>query len=500
MDTAGSSLIGVDGGTDEEKLRELLTFGCECTELDFKEVIDFDNKKEKLELVKDIVSMANHYPGGYLVIGACDDGTPSDRACENDWKKFDSAVLNDQLKSYIDVPIRLYSQHHDLGGHVFQVICVMSPKNGLPIPFSKPGRYDAGKGRQSTVFDKGVFLRRENAQNLPISYSQWGEILEVHDQAVRREERSSIDELIRRMTNALSEGGKLPVLTPGMPDDAICGALSECFERGATERIKRYIGQLKNLARNDASLIRELAIVACHAALYSDDEIFLSVAQAFYDLAQTAPLNSRNMLELQLELAVNAYIVGSAAVRSMRWETIAPLVNRPMNRDGYVYASWLRECQVNNSRARTIDSETSGSLISKALERMREGQALRPDVLGTWEGDDESPARELLLNSLCSFDYLYCVVVYTEGKGHGEAYPGCVLYKRQRIQQVIDALVSSDDSMRRRLLRDSDDEQLACGLRNLAELMRNEAMSHSLWLYDLDPTGSINSFIAQYGL
>lgn len=498
MAIADGSLIEVDGRTDGEKLRELLSFGCECTELDFKEVINFSSKKEKLEFVKDIVSMANHYPGGYLVIGACDDGTPSGRAGENDWDKFDPAILNDQVNGYIDVPIRLYSQHHNLGGHEFQVVCVLSPKDGLPIPFNRPGRYDAGNRKQGTVFDKGMFLRRENAQNLPIAYSQWGEILEVHDRAVRNEERSSIDSLIKRITSALSEGGRLPILTPGMPVDAVCDALAECFERGGTERIKRYVGQLKSLARDDLSAVSSLTVVACHAAMYSNEDVFLAVAQAFYDLAQSTQLFLQTSLELQLELAVNAYIAGSAAVRSMLWEVIAPLVNRPVNRDGYVYASWLRECQVNNSRAKTIDNKSSDNLIAKALERMRVSRALRPDIVGVWEGNDESPAREVLLSSLCSFDFLYCVVVYAEGKGYGDAYPGCVLYKHQRVQQVVNALVSTDDGMRRRLLREADDKQLAVGLRGLTELMHNEAMNHSMWFYDFDPSGAVQGFIARY--
>ena len=79
-------MILVDGRIDEEKLRELLEWGAECTELDFKETIDLSVKINELEFVKDAVSMLNHYPGGYLVVGVTDDGKPSSRAEHSAWR------------------------------------------------------------------------------------------------------------------------------------------------------------------------------------------------------------------------------------------------------------------------------------------------------------------------------------------------------------------------------------------------------------------------------
>lgn len=62
-------MIVVDGRTDREKLFELLKSGGECSELDFKETLDFSKKIDELDFVKDAVSMCNRYPGGYIVIG-----------------------------------------------------------------------------------------------------------------------------------------------------------------------------------------------------------------------------------------------------------------------------------------------------------------------------------------------------------------------------------------------------------------------------------------------
>ena len=488
-------MIAIDGITDEEKLAELLAFGCECTELEFKEAINFNDGKERLGLVVDIVAMANHYPGGFIVIGVCDNGSPSAHSRESDWNRFDTAHLNDLINKYVDAPIRMVSQHQIMDGHEYQVICVLSPDDGLPIPFSKDGTYDSGNGNQKTVFRKGVFIRRENAQNTPISYSQWDEVLKVHDEAVRAQERHLIDELVRNINGALSERECPPLLEPDFSGDVAMSALEDCFERGRLEGIRRYLVQLRNLARNDATYVQRIATVACFAALYDEEALFLEAADAFHKLATGCTGESSSDLELQLELAVNGYIIGASAVRSSMWSVISPLVNKTVIRGGYVWASWLRECQVNNSRARNIDSDPSGTLISLSLERMRQDQTLHPDVVGSWDEESGQEIRDLLLSSLCSFDYLYCVCVYAEGEGMGEAYPGCVVYRSRRIQEVIDLLVSPDEGMRRSLLKKADDSRLAAALSILTKLIRDEAMSHGYILYDCDPTGSIDRFI-----
>lgn len=62
--------------TDREFLNLLLKQG-ESQRLDFKQKLDLSDNKAKLEFVKDVISMANRAPGGHLVIGVCDDGTPT---------------------------------------------------------------------------------------------------------------------------------------------------------------------------------------------------------------------------------------------------------------------------------------------------------------------------------------------------------------------------------------------------------------------------------------
>ena len=97
-------MIVVDGRTDIEKLKELLATGTECSELDFKETLDLTKREDELHFVKDAVSMFNRYPGGYIIIGATNEGEPSALCEDVDWKQFDGARLTDKIRAYVDAP------------------------------------------------------------------------------------------------------------------------------------------------------------------------------------------------------------------------------------------------------------------------------------------------------------------------------------------------------------------------------------------------------------
>ncbi|TLM73139.1 helix-turn-helix domain-containing protein [Pseudarthrobacter sp. NamB4] len=66
-----------DGQVSEEKLAELLALGAEHSSLDFKKELNLNEPLKKLDFIKDCAAMMNQPHGGYLVIGANDDGTPA---------------------------------------------------------------------------------------------------------------------------------------------------------------------------------------------------------------------------------------------------------------------------------------------------------------------------------------------------------------------------------------------------------------------------------------
>ncbi|MFP3637008.1 helix-turn-helix domain-containing protein, partial [Bacillus sp. SIMBA_033] len=82
-----------DGKVGEEKLGELLALGAEKPDLDFKAELDLGNPAKKLDFIKDCAAMMNLPRGGYLVIGANDDGTPAQNATAPTKEMFDSGAL-----------------------------------------------------------------------------------------------------------------------------------------------------------------------------------------------------------------------------------------------------------------------------------------------------------------------------------------------------------------------------------------------------------------------
>ncbi|RRF89831.1 MAG: ATP-binding protein [Coriobacteriaceae bacterium] len=184
--------IVVDGRTDIDKLRELLATTTECSELDFKETLDLSKKGDELNFVKDAVSMFNRYPGGYIIVGATNEGEPSEIVEDIDWKQFDGARLTDKIRSYVNAPLTLISALHEIDGHRYCLICMPSINNGLPVPFAKLGQFRNDKGDLEVVFRPGDITRRDGAQNRPIEYLQWNEILARHDAVIREDESKRI--------------------------------------------------------------------------------------------------------------------------------------------------------------------------------------------------------------------------------------------------------------------------------------------------------------------
>lgn len=488
-------MILVDGRVDEEKLRELLEWGSECTELDFKEIIDLSAKINELEFVKDAVSMLNHYPGGYLVVGATDDGRPSDRVEQTEWRHLDGDILTKKVRKYVDGTPVITSKTHMIGGHKYCLICMKSPEDGMPMPFNKNGQ-----SGNELVFREGEIIRRDGAGNGRIKYSQWGEILEQHDRIVRASERERVDDLIERVSEAIADAGRTPPLEIGMSEEALRPAIEACFEKEEIGKLTRYADKLGSALIRGEDAFAELASLGAYSALNKNEAVFMAAVDALYDYYERISSSGPGSYEGKLKISVALYELGAAAVRSRCWSFISPMVNRQSPGPYFPYASWLRECQVDASRAGLFKEQQYGMMISCALEDMKEHKSLCPDYdfesIGesgcalTWE-----EASEEVLDSLCSFDFLYCVCVYAEGDGQGEAYPACVAFNERRVSRIIAKLYGKSESMRRELLTKSDDRLLAQATSSLWEVIYHQASQSGQWSWHFETTGMINAFL-----
>lgn len=489
-------LIVVDGRIGEEKLLELLAHGGECAELDFKETLDLTSRKDELSFVKDAISMHNNYPGGYIIVGACDDGSPSDICLDLNWSQFDGRKLTDKVRRYVDALPEITSQHHCVDGHEYCLICVMSLPDGLPIPFSKDGQ---GAGNK-LAFRRGDIFVRDGSGNDVVKHSQWGKILQQYERRIREDERSHINTLISRISDALTEHGKTPPLFPGMEDDALVEALDRCFEANDTRKISVFITKLKNTLNSGDEAMSDLTAVGSFAALYDDWRIFEQVIDVLYDFyCGIEPWGDGDPYK-RLEVATAVYVIGASAVRSKRWKWILPLVNKQGGlKTGYIYASWIRECQVSASRSNVFDDEEQGMLISHANKLVAEHESFKPDVLAMhYDKSNGDQLNDVVLDSLCAFDMLFCICVNAVGEGHGGAYPSCALFKDERVAPVARALLSSDSKVRRELLPGCSDEDVANAFRQFWTEATRQSMQHGIWQWDLDGSGVIQSFLKEH--
>lgn len=491
-------MIVVDGRTDKEKLFELLNSGGECSELDFKETLDFSKKIDELHFVKDAVSMCNRYPGGYIVIGADDDGKPSEISEQTNWSQFDGAVLTDKIRKYVDAPLAAISQLHDVDGHTYCLICLLSPEDGLPVPFAKLGQTADGKGRQSVVFREGEFSRRDGAQNRCIEYAQWAEMLGQHDGRVRKDESKRMDLLVDKIIAVLGVRGKTPPLVYGMDEHALVEALAICFEQKEDEKLARFIGQVASQFQSESDALNELVGIGAYAVAYYNDAIFIKVVDALYDCYASIDESKADRSTRHLKVAVACYELGAQLVRLKRWDLIAPFVNRQSPANPYsLYASWIRDCQVESVRAGLFKDADSGMMISVALENATKHPIVAPDCgLDSENGD---LGRDRYLDLLCSFDFLYCLCVFVSGVGTGLAYPACCAYSENRIAGVVSRFFGNDQGPRRELLPDADDDKVALGLRALYKLAGEEALRNDGRFYwGFDPTRALSHFLNEH--
>jgi predicted HTH transcriptional regulator len=128
----------------------------ESRSLDFKERFDPKEPSEWVELIKDLVAMANT-GGGVIVVGVCNNGQPS-TADVQPVLDLDPAKITDKVESYTRVSFEDFeiSEATHKGSRV--AVIVVGPSLEAPIAFTRPGTYpDPGNPKyQKTTFSMGT--------------------------------------------------------------------------------------------------------------------------------------------------------------------------------------------------------------------------------------------------------------------------------------------------------------------------------------------------------
>jgi len=136
----------------------------EGTNLDFKSEINWQNDGEVIELIKDIIAMANS-GGGCILFGINDDGTYNDDYTCNLYD-LDPAVLANKIRKYTNTEFDRFSliETNRSGRKIFTIVVDSSTRS---IVFEKPGLYPNPKepGKQRTAFGQGTIYFRHGAKS-----------------------------------------------------------------------------------------------------------------------------------------------------------------------------------------------------------------------------------------------------------------------------------------------------------------------------------------------
>jgi hypothetical protein len=165
----------------------------------------------------------------------------------------------------------------------------------------------------------------------------------------------------------------------------------------------------------------------------------------------------------------------------------------------YVHSSWIRHGHVEASRAGLTGGEAQGGyLISASRQLMVAHSSMRPDLpdnlvpaTGSLSDDD------LLLNSLCQFDILYCLLVVTEGQTKVKSfYPSSAAFNESRSDPAL-VKVAGEGAVRAALFPNSTGGDVAAAIHTVVRLAMREAFKFGgTWW---GPPPSVQAFLSSNG-
>jgi len=181
-----------------------LSAPCEDRALDFKRSFDSRCQREWLEIIKDIVAMANS-GGGVLLIGVDDDGRTV--GVESPLL-LDPADITNKIYKYTECQFydfRVVPAKRD-GQSVF---VIQIGAASVPIIFTKPGTYSLDSKSQDRVFSAGAVYFRHGAKSEPGNTHDLRHFFEQQLEATRKSWLDGIAKVVEAPA-----GARIAVLPP----------------------------------------------------------------------------------------------------------------------------------------------------------------------------------------------------------------------------------------------------------------------------------------------
>ena len=266
-----------------EDVRAAINCGTESESIEFKASLDPQSLAEWLEVVKDLVALANS-GGGFIVFGVADSGKLSPFDCSTLYD-VDPAVLTDKLNKYTGQQFHGFElvKLHLEARSLFAI--VVSGVNS-PLVFSRPGTYDIGGGKQKTAFSTGTVYFRHGAKSEPGNSEDLRCFVERRVEEIRKSWLDGIAKVVEAPT-----GSKVQIVPPGenvstvqgirLVDDSSAPAFhSVSVDVTHPFRQKEVVGEI-NRALNGAKVVKPFQVQCVRHAHSIDSNVTFCYKQKF---------------------------------------------------------------------------------------------------------------------------------------------------------------------------------------------------------------------------
>ncbi|MFC1485518.1 ATP-binding protein, partial [Candidatus Latescibacterota bacterium] len=520
----------VDGDVSDEKIKFLIKLDYEEDKLEYKKGYDFDHdirNKIKVDLVCDIVSMANTF-GGYIIIGLKenDDNTHSIEGVNIKCiRNLSEENIQAWFKKYIDSTISIKVKTVKIIETVSKekkVIAIYIPPNKIPLPFRKSGQY--GIPQQTDFVDKfreGDIFIRNGSRSERANYENINRIIE----AIRLDEReksfstaSKFSDLVMRLDEIISLlGGNTTIrskidLLEGSEED-IEERTSIILEQGNDIRLHRSIKQefrflydffekqktvsdknelLENFNRIFESFLIRLVAVWVIAVEYKH----IKLGRIIIESIHTFLLKTNNFdysvinenitpLWFQTKIVNVLYCLGAVAIYKEKPEFSKLLLKQytPTELSSRRF-SWYRYVLIMLSRVNKLRDK---SMCVESYIFLKNHSYIINIFL------DE----QKLIDFLCQFDFLQCIDVLVETDNYNSCYPSFGIYGKKRIEPIVEKIIEScnDDNW----VQSVDNFMCAKYIDILDRYAVKEfSFSNASWWYDEWQSSIINDHIQRF--
>lgn len=274
--------------------------------------------------------------------------------------------------------------------------------------------------------------------------------------------------------------------------------------------LRHFLRSLKHSFRGDTTLpeyeraLDKWLIIAAQSLYFERSDLVELATKLLHEAYAAFPDAGTDLTEKRLAVVVRLYTLGSLAVRLGDWEVIRSIVVRPAKihplDNEYVHSSWIRHGHVEAARAGlTQDDDTGGYLISASRRMLAAQPAMRPDISDGAAPDVGNPGPDdALINSLCQFDILYCLLVLTEGQTSVKSmYPSSAAFDESRADPAL-VTITGNAAVRTTLFPGSTDAEIAGAIYNLIRRTMREAFNFGgRWW---GPPPSVQAFLTANGL